>query len=125
MDRGYVRAEAGADLRPIAINNADEELEVVWGEAHAPGIPDSQHDFMTAEAIRDMAWDLMRKSALRDEFRFQGVPHQAGYSRTTRGNTRRFRRNTRVVGLLRSMRLNTGVPRPGLRAGGAGQAARP
>jgi Putative phage serine protease XkdF len=31
---------------------------------YAHGIPDSQDDFMTAAAIRDMAWDFMRKRAL-------------------------------------------------------------
>jgi Putative phage serine protease XkdF len=36
-------------VRAIAIKKADEELQVVWGEVYAPGIPDSQDDFMTAE----------------------------------------------------------------------------
>jgi hypothetical protein len=40
-------------VRAIAIRKADDDLQVVWGEAYAPGIPDSQDDFMTAGAIRD------------------------------------------------------------------------
>ncbi len=51
-------------MRAIAIKKTDEELQVVCGEVYAPGIPDSQDDFMTAGAIRDMAWDFMRKGAL-------------------------------------------------------------
>jgi Putative phage serine protease XkdF len=35
---------------------------VVWGEVYAPGFPDSQGDFMTAETVREMTWRFMRKS---------------------------------------------------------------
>jgi Putative phage serine protease XkdF len=51
-------------VRAIPIKKAVEELQVVWGEVYAPGISDSQDDFMTAEAIRNMAWGFMRKGAL-------------------------------------------------------------
>ncbi len=46
------------------IKKMDDELQVVWGEVYAPGFPDSQGDFMTAETIREMAYGFMKKSAL-------------------------------------------------------------
>lgn len=47
-----------------AIKKFDSELQIVWGEVYAPGFPDSQGDFMTAETVRDMAYGFMRKSAM-------------------------------------------------------------
>jgi hypothetical protein len=46
----------------LTIKKQDDELQVVWGEVYAPGFPDSQGDFMTAETVREMAWRFMRKS---------------------------------------------------------------
>jgi hypothetical protein len=43
---------------------ADDELQVLWTEVYAPGIPDSQGDFMTASEIRDMAYSFMKLSKM-------------------------------------------------------------
>jgi hypothetical protein len=48
----------------ISIKKADQEQQVVFGEVYAPGFPDSQGDFMTAETIREMAYGFMQKSGL-------------------------------------------------------------
>lgn len=48
----------------VLIKKADEELQIVWGEVYAPGFPDSQGDYMTAETVRKMAYSFMQKSAL-------------------------------------------------------------
>lgn len=48
----------------FSIRKADQEQQVVFGEVYAPGFPDSQGDYMDAEAIRKMAYDFMKKSAL-------------------------------------------------------------
>lgn len=45
------------DTKPL--KKFDDELQIVWGEVYAPGIPDSQGDFMSAEEIRKMAYDFM------------------------------------------------------------------
>lgn len=47
-----------------AIKKTDDELQVVFGEVYAPGFPDSQDDWMSAETIREMAYGFMKKSAL-------------------------------------------------------------
>lgn len=41
-----------------------EEQRMVYGEVYAPDIPDSAGDYMTAEAIRKMAHDFVRKSRM-------------------------------------------------------------
>ncbi len=46
---------------PVVIAKFDEELQIVYGEVYAPGFPDSQGDYMTAETIREMAHEFMRK----------------------------------------------------------------
>jgi hypothetical protein len=43
---------------------ADEEQQIAFVEVYAPGIPDSQGDFMTASEIRDMAYEFMRQSKM-------------------------------------------------------------
>jgi len=43
----------------MRVKKSDEELQIVWGEVYAPGLPDSQGDFMSAETIRKMAHDFM------------------------------------------------------------------
>lgn len=43
---------------------ADDELQVVFSEVFAPGVPDSQGDYMTAEHIRLMAYEFMRRGLL-------------------------------------------------------------
>ncbi|MCA1777191.1 MAG: XkdF-like putative serine protease domain-containing protein [Loktanella sp.] len=45
----------------IAIKKADDEEQIVYGEVYAPGMPDSQGDYMTAGGIREMAYGFMRK----------------------------------------------------------------
>ncbi len=40
----------------MEIRKFDEDLQIVYGEVYAPsGVPDSQGDVMSAEAIRKMA----------------------------------------------------------------------
>jgi hypothetical protein len=51
----------------LTIKKQDDALQVVWGEVYAPGFPDSQGDFMTAETVREMAWRFMRKSDTRED----------------------------------------------------------
>lgn len=62
---------AGAGAAPVApanlsqgIKKSDDELQIVWGEVYAPGFPDSQGDFMTADTVQEMAYEFMRKSQL-------------------------------------------------------------
>jgi hypothetical protein len=43
---------------------ADDELQVAYCEVYAPGIPDSQNDFMKADEIREMAYEFMRQSKM-------------------------------------------------------------
>lgn len=57
-------AKAMAGNGHALIRKSDAEKQVVWGEVYAPGFPDSQGDFMTAETIERMAWEFMRKQAL-------------------------------------------------------------
>lgn len=59
VSKGLVR-----DSNKVPFKKTDDELQVVWGEVYAPGFPDSQGDFMTAEGIRQMAWNFMKKQAL-------------------------------------------------------------
>jgi hypothetical protein len=42
---------------------ASDELQIVWGEVYIPDVPDSDGDFMTAEDIREMAYNFLRKSS--------------------------------------------------------------
>lgn len=48
-------------MSTVGIKKADQQLQVVYGEVYAPNIPDSQGDYMTAEEIRKMAWNWLRK----------------------------------------------------------------
>lgn len=50
----------------IPIRKIDEELQIVYGEVHAPGVIDSQGDFMSEEAIRKMAHRFMINMNLRN-----------------------------------------------------------
>src|SRR4051794_17567756 len=45
----------------MVIKKLDAELQIVWGEVYAPGFPDTQGDFMTADQIRDMAYNFARE----------------------------------------------------------------
>jgi len=45
----------------ILIKKLDQEEQVVFGEVYAPGFPDSQGDFMSAEEIKKMGYGFMRK----------------------------------------------------------------
>lgn len=43
------------------IKKFDDEQQLVFGEVYAPGFPDSQGDFMSAETIQTMAHEFLRK----------------------------------------------------------------
>lgn len=43
----------------VSVKKVDAEQQLVFGEVYAPGIPDSQGDFMTAETIQKMAHDFL------------------------------------------------------------------
>jgi len=43
----------------VPIKKFDEELQLIYGEVYAPGIPDSQGDFMSAKTIREMAHEFL------------------------------------------------------------------
>ena len=45
----------------VQIKKLDKEEQVVFGEVYAPGFPDSQGDYMSAEQIKKMAYNFMRK----------------------------------------------------------------
>ncbi|WP_162742360.1 XkdF-like putative serine protease domain-containing protein [Nitratireductor sp. OM-1] len=45
----------------VQFKKADEEQQLVYGEVYAPTVPDSQGDFMTREAIQEMAHGFMRR----------------------------------------------------------------
>ena len=49
----------------IAFKKADAELQVVWGEVFAPGLPDSQGDIMNTDDIREMMFRFMKADRLR------------------------------------------------------------
>ena len=49
----------------FAFKKADAELQVVWGEVFAPGIPDSQNDVMSTDDIRDMMFRFMKADRLK------------------------------------------------------------
>lgn len=53
-----------SDSQQVAIKKLDADEQLVFGEVYAPGFPDSQGDFMSAESIRTMAYEFMRKSAM-------------------------------------------------------------
>lgn len=48
----------------VAFKKTDGELQVVWGEVFAPGIPDSQGDVMSRDDIREMMWRFMKADRL-------------------------------------------------------------
>ena len=56
-----VSPATATNVARFSLRKCDEELQIVYGEVYAPGFPDSQGDFMTAESIREMAHEFMRK----------------------------------------------------------------
>jgi Putative phage serine protease XkdF len=52
---------AAASTPSVSIKKTDDDEQLVYGEVYAPGFPDSQGDFMTAESIKKMAFEFMRK----------------------------------------------------------------
>ena len=68
MQVGNTKTATGA-VQPatptFAFKKADTELQVVWGEVFAPGFPDSQGDFMTADEIRQMMFRFMKADRLK------------------------------------------------------------
>jgi hypothetical protein len=62
-------AEASAKMvspaaKTVGIKKFDAELQVVWGEVFAPGLPDSQGDFMTETDITGMMHRFMKAERL-------------------------------------------------------------
>lgn len=45
----------------VSIKKSDDDEQIVYGEVYAPGVPDSQGDFMTVETIKEMAHEFLRK----------------------------------------------------------------
>lgn len=48
----------------MQIKKADQYKQIVYGEVYAPGVPDSDGEYMTEETIEKMAHAFMRKSRL-------------------------------------------------------------
>lgn len=44
------------------IKKSDDELQIVWVELYVPDVPDTDHDYMTAEEIMKMSYRWMSKS---------------------------------------------------------------
>lgn len=55
------KADASGSPTSVSIKKLDDEQQLVFGEVYAPGFPDSQGDFMTAETIQNMAYEFLRK----------------------------------------------------------------
>lgn len=47
-----------------SIKKTDKMLQVVYGEVYIPGVPDAHNEYMTAETVREMAYNFMRKQNL-------------------------------------------------------------
>ena len=45
----------------IPIKKLDQDEQIVFGEVYAPGFPDSQGDFMSADEIKKMAYNFLQK----------------------------------------------------------------
>ena len=48
----------------LAADSSNPELRIVWAEVYAPNIPDSDGEFMDAEAIRTMAYKFLKEKKL-------------------------------------------------------------
>jgi hypothetical protein len=48
----------------VPIRKIDDELQVVYGEVYAPGVPDSQGDFTSPQEVRKMAQRFMAMQRL-------------------------------------------------------------
>lgn len=48
----------------ITLKKADDEMQIVYGEVYAPGVPDTQGDTMTAEEIMKTAYRFMEAGRL-------------------------------------------------------------
>lgn len=55
------KADAQTSAPSVSIKKLDDEQQLVFGEVYAPGFPDSQGDFMSAETIQNMAYEFLRK----------------------------------------------------------------
>ena len=49
----------------VSIKKVDAEQQLVYGEVYAPGIPDSQGDYMTAETIQKMAHEFLAQGRVK------------------------------------------------------------
>ena len=59
-----MRSSSGASRdtqEVIQFKKFGDDEQIVFGEVYAPGFPDSQGDFMSAEEIRKMAYNFLRK----------------------------------------------------------------
>lgn len=45
----------------LTLRKYDEELQIVYAEVYAPGVPDSQGDFMVSEEIRKAAHNFLKQ----------------------------------------------------------------
>ena len=52
-------------VQEAVIKKSDDELHIVWGEVFAPGVIDSQGDFMLKEDIMIMAHSFMKEKRLK------------------------------------------------------------
>lgn len=50
----------------VRFKKLDDAKQVLYSEVYAPGVPDSQGDFMTADEIEQMAWNFMQSGNLRN-----------------------------------------------------------
>ena len=57
-------ASAVAHQSFMPIKKIDGDEQIVFGEVYAPGFPDSQGDFASAETIKEMAYDFMRRGLM-------------------------------------------------------------
>lgn len=57
-------AKAEAPSRFVPIKKLEAEQQIVFGEVYSPAPPDSQGDFMSADTIREMAYDFMKNRPL-------------------------------------------------------------
>jgi hypothetical protein len=58
---GSTSYQGSDDRAAVSIKKFDTEEQIVFGEVYAPGFPDSQGDYKSAEEVKKMAYNFMRK----------------------------------------------------------------
>jgi hypothetical protein len=48
----------------MRVIKTEQKKQIVWGEVYAPGVPDTDGEFMSAETIEKMAYEFMRNQRL-------------------------------------------------------------